>query len=259
MPVEEHFRLVDVHLDGDDLIIVFRWKRDPNTYAFRYRMPAPQDRREPPSSSSPSTPQDVATEVYGSLQEELDTGLVEGARRVPRRHWVELDWHHRGMESPGYYLGESAAKEWRDVDLRALGNRGRDELVTLGWTAYEPLLRPADEHEDLRRALLAQADTRHPAVVGVLFLDLPAPGAPEPEAEITGLEVLAEHRGQELESWLVDAAVARARVDGALRVSCRTGQVSPALLERLGFTEQDGSWVRGTVDALLADESSQPS
>ncbi len=71
--------------------------------------------------------------------------------------------------------------------------------------------------------------------------------------------MLAEHRGQALESWLVDAAVGRARVDGALRVSCRTGLVSPALLERLGFVVHGGAWICGTVDTLLNDERSQPS
>ncbi|MFF4190011.1 hypothetical protein [Nonomuraea sp. NPDC001831] len=97
------FAGVEVVAEGDGLLVVFRWRRDPNTYALRIGFPAAS---ESAWTGLPVSSADAwAHDVEFLLMEELDTGLVRRSRRTVRDGRVLLDTRDAPDVWPaGYYV-----------------------------------------------------------------------------------------------------------------------------------------------------------
>ncbi|MEU1390127.1 MULTISPECIES: hypothetical protein [unclassified Nonomuraea] len=98
------FAGVEVVAEGDGMLVAFRWRRDPNTYAVRIGFPAA------PESAWTGLPVSSAGEwacdVEFLLMEELDTGLVRRSRRTVRDGRVLLDTRDAPDVWPaGYFVG----------------------------------------------------------------------------------------------------------------------------------------------------------
>lgn len=138
--VTDGFRPLRVSHDGHDLVLVFRWRRDPNTYAMRFPLPGPES--DGPWTGLPiGSPENWAHELSGMLMEELDTGIVRRARRSTDGDVVELDVDDAaGTSVPGYYLsrvplgpdpGWWLAKHGLDITLP---RRGHAEHRLVSWS-----------------------------------------------------------------------------------------------------------------------------
>lgn len=86
---------VEVLLDGEDLLVTFRWPAQPHLLGVRFR---PSESPEGPSTGEVClSPEEWAQEVGWVLMEELDTGLVHrGRRSVTDQGVVELHYRPDG-------------------------------------------------------------------------------------------------------------------------------------------------------------------
>lgn len=84
------FELADITTDTTSLTVLFHWNHDPTTYGISFPLPG-----DPPRSFLTDIPVeddlDWAADVFISIQEELDTGLIDRAVRTQRTGYVELD------------------------------------------------------------------------------------------------------------------------------------------------------------------------
>ncbi|QYC45537.1 hypothetical protein Nocox_39970 [Nonomuraea coxensis DSM 45129] len=103
--VTEGFTGVGVVAEAGRLLVVFRWRRDPNTYAIELDFPtAPES---PWTGLTVDSAEEWAADVASLLMEELLTGLVVRGRRTVREGHVLLD--RRAPEAvwpAGYHVGE---------------------------------------------------------------------------------------------------------------------------------------------------------
>jgi hypothetical protein len=87
--VTKGYSAVDVVAEPDAMLVIFRWRRDPNVYALKVEFPAAS---KSPWTGLPATSIDGwAADVEYLLTEELDTGLVRRSRRTVREGHVLLD------------------------------------------------------------------------------------------------------------------------------------------------------------------------
>lgn len=102
--VSEGFRLDSVWHEHRDLMVTFRWRRDPNRYAVRFSLPDGAAAESPWTGLPIASAQEWAQDAAGLLTEELDTGVVRRARRERQHDVVELDWRAAPDPCPpGYY------------------------------------------------------------------------------------------------------------------------------------------------------------
>lgn len=89
--VTDGYSAVDVLAESDSMLVIFRWRRDPNMYAIKVEFPTA------PESSWTGLPvtsaDEWAVDVAARLEEELQTGLVRRSRRMIRDGHVVLDTH----------------------------------------------------------------------------------------------------------------------------------------------------------------------
>ncbi|MEV6867619.1 hypothetical protein AB0M44_42350 [Streptosporangium subroseum] len=87
--VTDGYSPVDVVAEPDGMLVIFHWRRDPNTYALKVKFPTA------PKSSWTGFPMtsayEWAVDIAALLAEELDTGLVRRSRRMIRDGYVVLD------------------------------------------------------------------------------------------------------------------------------------------------------------------------
>ncbi|WP_214413100.1 hypothetical protein [Sphaerisporangium fuscum] len=104
----KEYSAVDVMAAPDGMLVIFHWRRDPNTYAIKVGFPMAS--RSPWTGGSytglPVTSADEwATDFASRLAEELDTGLVRRSRRVIRDGYVLLDTHDAPDVCPtGFFI-----------------------------------------------------------------------------------------------------------------------------------------------------------
>ncbi|MEU4548048.1 hypothetical protein [Nonomuraea dietziae] len=94
--VRNGYSAVDVRAESDGMLVIFHWRRDPNTYAIKVEFPMAS--KSPWTGGSytglPVTSADEwATDFASRLALELDTGLVRRSRRMIRDGYVLLDTH----------------------------------------------------------------------------------------------------------------------------------------------------------------------
>ncbi|WP_440069491.1 hypothetical protein [Streptosporangium sp. OZ121] len=94
---------VDVVAEPDSMLVIFRWRRDPNTYAIKVEFPTA------PESSWTGLPvtsvDEWAADVAARLAEELDTGLIRRSRRMIRDGYIVLDTHNAPDVCPaGFFI-----------------------------------------------------------------------------------------------------------------------------------------------------------
>lgn len=105
--VAEGFHGLGVEPRGGDLLVVFRWRRDPNTYGVRLVLPA-SPAASPWTGLPVQSAQDWASDVAGLLMEQLLTALVRRAGRREVAGVVELDSdRQRGWDVTDYYVSTS--------------------------------------------------------------------------------------------------------------------------------------------------------
>lgn len=94
---------IDVVAESDTMLLVFRWRRDPNVYAIEVGYPTVA---ESPMTAEPvSSAAEWAEGLSEHLAEEFGTGLVQRARRTIRDGYVLLDPDDAPDVSPaGYYI-----------------------------------------------------------------------------------------------------------------------------------------------------------
>lgn len=102
--VADGFRGRGVQLYGEDLMVTFRWRSDPNTYGVQFELPAvPAD--SPWTGMPVHSAGQWASDLNGWLMEELQTGLVRRAGRRAVEGVVELDPDlQRGWDITGWYV-----------------------------------------------------------------------------------------------------------------------------------------------------------
>ena len=82
-----------VVLDGDDLLVTFRWPGEEHLFGVRF--PLSEAPNGPSTGEACDSLEDWAWEISLVLMEELDTGLVHrGRRTVTSEGIVELDYRH---------------------------------------------------------------------------------------------------------------------------------------------------------------------
>ena len=86
--VRAGFHGVSVDADGDQLLIIFRWKENRSTFAVRLDLPTSPE--SPLTGEDVDSPDEWARDVGWLLTEELGTGFVSGARRVRHDDHIEL-------------------------------------------------------------------------------------------------------------------------------------------------------------------------
>jgi hypothetical protein len=88
--VTDGFGPLDVQIAGDFLAVRFHWRRDPNCFVVRLRLP---ETAESPWTGCPvDSAEEWVADLAGALMEELDTGFVRRARRTRHGDEVELAW-----------------------------------------------------------------------------------------------------------------------------------------------------------------------
>ncbi|MCA2189707.1 hypothetical protein [Nonomuraea cavernae] len=102
--VTDGYCAVDVIAEPDRMLVIFRWRRDPNTYAIGVEFPAVP---ESPWTGLPvASAYEWAADVAGRLAEDLATGLVRRSRRTIRDGYVLLDRHDAPDLCPaGFFIG----------------------------------------------------------------------------------------------------------------------------------------------------------
>ncbi|MEU0483297.1 hypothetical protein ABZ260_29435 [Streptosporangium sp. NPDC006013] len=101
--VTDGYSAVDVMAEPDSMLVIFRWRRDPNMYAIKVEFPTA------PESSWTGLPVTSAVEwaadVAARLAEELATGLVRRSRRMIRDGYIVLDTHDAPDVCPaGFFI-----------------------------------------------------------------------------------------------------------------------------------------------------------
>ncbi len=99
--VTKGYSAVDVVAEPDAMVVLFRWRRDPNTYAVKVGYPAGP--KSPWTGLPVNSIDDWAADVECLLMEELDTGLVRRSRRMVRDGYVLLDTHDAPDPWPAGY------------------------------------------------------------------------------------------------------------------------------------------------------------
>ncbi|MFI6737241.1 hypothetical protein ACIBI9_30305 [Nonomuraea sp. NPDC050451] len=87
--VTEGYSAVNVRPEPDGMLVIFRWRRDPNLYAIAVEYPTAP--RSPWTGMPVHSAYEWAADVAGWLAEELATGLVRRGRRTIRSGYVLLD------------------------------------------------------------------------------------------------------------------------------------------------------------------------
>lgn len=103
--VTDGFTGVDVRDLDDELVVLFRWRRDPHTFGIRF--PYPGAYESPWTGEPVETVEEWATELAFLLMEELDTGLARRAPRTVRDGFVQLGIDDTpGVVPAGFDIGE---------------------------------------------------------------------------------------------------------------------------------------------------------
>ncbi|MGW2194731.1 hypothetical protein ACWCSH_20545 [Streptosporangium sp. NPDC001682] len=115
--------------EPDSMLVIFRWRRDPNIYAIKVKFPTAA---ESSWTGLPVTSADEwAAEVASRLAEELGTGLVRRSRRMIQGGYVVLDTHDAPDVCPaGFFISSiplddvvlSLSPLQRDARERAYGS-----------------------------------------------------------------------------------------------------------------------------------------
>ncbi|MEV4113374.1 hypothetical protein [Nonomuraea sp. NPDC049695] len=101
--VTEGYSYVDVRTEPDGMVVLFRWRRDRNLYAFAVEYPAAP--RSPWTGLPVHSADEWAADVEGRLAEELATGLVRRGRRTVRDGYVLLDPRDApDLHPPGFFI-----------------------------------------------------------------------------------------------------------------------------------------------------------
>ncbi|WP_020674018.1 hypothetical protein [Amycolatopsis nigrescens] len=217
------FRLDAVWPERGELVLTFRWWRDPNTYAVRFPLPDGALPESPWTGLPVASARDWAQDLAGLLAEELDTGAVRRARRL--RHnglndTVELDWRDAVHPCPpGYYSSAVVLPDALPSGLRAdfgrsLGAAGLD--VTTPQRQYRrgellswrKLCTDSTSPEPVGHASVAW----HPALPATATLDVLQllPGVPDAAAPY--LARMAVHDAAEAGAQQVRAECAHPRL-----------------------------------------------
>ncbi|MBT2226332.1 hypothetical protein [Nonomuraea sp. NEAU-A123] len=113
--VLDGYSAVDVVAESGGMLVIFHWRRDPNTYAIKVEFPR--------GSASPWTggsytglpvtaPDEWAADFASRFAIELDNGLVRRSRRMIRDGYVLLDTHDAPDAWPaGFYIGRVALND----------------------------------------------------------------------------------------------------------------------------------------------------
>ncbi|MGW0230799.1 hypothetical protein ACWDWO_21010 [Actinopolymorpha singaporensis] len=115
--VAEGYAGVEVVEEAEAMLVVFRWRRDPNVYALEVDYPTVP---ESPMTGEPvDSAEEWAQDLEMHLAEELGTGLVHRARRTLREGHVLLESDDApdapAAGPPGFYIG---SVPFDDPDLR---------------------------------------------------------------------------------------------------------------------------------------------
>ncbi|GGP88694.1 hypothetical protein GCM10010140_18040 [Streptosporangium pseudovulgare] len=107
---------LDVVVEPDNLLVLFRWRRDPNVYAVEVALPATPT--SPWTGLPVTSVYEWAADVMAGLSENLATGLVLRSRRKVRDGYVVLDARDLVDVCPAGYFIESvplvgAPSSWR--------------------------------------------------------------------------------------------------------------------------------------------------
>ncbi|MGA4994393.1 hypothetical protein [Nonomuraea bangladeshensis] len=103
--VTEGFAAVDVVAEADGMLVMFRWRRDPNTYAIGLEFPTAP--KSPWTGLRVGSAEEWAADVAFLLMEELDTGLVRRVRRTVREGHVLLHRREAVTVWPaGYFISQ---------------------------------------------------------------------------------------------------------------------------------------------------------
>ncbi|GII90457.1 hypothetical protein [Sinosporangium siamense] len=87
--VTDGYSAVDVVAEPENMLVIFRWRRDPNVFAIEIGFPATP---ESTVTGEPLPSADAwASDVEFRLMEELDTGLIHRGHRTIRDGYVVLD------------------------------------------------------------------------------------------------------------------------------------------------------------------------
>ncbi|MCW2778816.1 MAG: hypothetical protein JWN17_2541 [Frankiales bacterium] len=143
--VTDGWRGVAVDVEGDDVVVRFRWRELP--YALQARF-GPDDLAEGAWTGTPLlTPHEWAYEVSGFLMEELDTGGVAWAARRQRGEEVELllDAPRVGAlapdRKPAYFvstwpLGAVGFAAGKGFDVAPVRHAVEQDRLVSWWSAY---------------------------------------------------------------------------------------------------------------------------
>ncbi|MFD0890403.1 hypothetical protein ACFQ08_38165, partial [Streptosporangium algeriense] len=108
--------VVDVVAEPYGMLVIFRWRKDPNTYAVEIAFPTGP--RNSVIGERMTSPDEWAADAGFRLAEELVTGLVRRGRRTVRGGYVVLDARDAPDLWPaGFHVGEvplvSLRSRWR--------------------------------------------------------------------------------------------------------------------------------------------------
>ncbi|SFF97957.1 hypothetical protein SAMN05421678_103178 [Actinopolymorpha cephalotaxi] len=141
--VTDGYAGVEVIARAETMLLVFRWRRDPNVYAIEVDYPRSP---ESPMTGEPAESADEWAQHLGwHLSEELGTGLVHRARRTLRDGRVLLDVDNApDVGPPGFHI-DSVQFDDDDHRGRSPGRRRfgqlRQEVTNTFWVAWNCLFR----------------------------------------------------------------------------------------------------------------------